>query len=260
MLTPLNIPVSSQTQDRPAPAPSAPLQPPTRWATLTAAPHRITFLPGALLALLSILWWLVELLAEQRADSLSPAALPAPYLHAWLMLYALFPPFIFGFLFTAAPNWLNGPKIGRPAYIATGLLLGLGALTTLFAPLPGMLLHALGWFWGLAALVRSVTAAAPQDKRHPALTLAALVLGGLGNLLLPLWLLTGIDGLPSWAEALGLWGCLTPIFLTVCHRMVPWFTSRVVPNYVVVRPYPVLYALTAASLTHDVLQATGLPD
>jgi len=229
------------------------------WSTLTAAPHRITFLPGAFMAVLSVLWWMLDLESRRAGGSgLAPEGLPGPVLHTWLMLYGLFPFFIFGFLFTAMPNWLNGAKITLPAYTATGVLMAAGAALAFFLPTPGLVLHLAGWGTGLAALLKTLAGAQPQDKRHSWVAWGALALGWLGNALFLAWLLGGFPGLLAWSEALGVWACLVPIFLAVCHRMVPWFTSRIVANYVLIRPYGLLYAMLAAGLAHGTLQAAGL--
>lgn len=231
---------------------------PRLWTTLVAAPHRVTFLPGAVMAVASVLWWLADMESRRAGGAgLAPAAMPGPVLHAWLMLYGLFPFFIFGFLFTALPNWLNGPKPSRGEYAATALLMAAGAALVFLFPGLGLALHLAGWGVGLASLLRTLTGAAPQDKRHSWIIWTGLALGWLGNALFLAWLALDMPDLPGWAEALGLWAFLVPIFLTVCHRMVPWFTSRVVPNYVLIRPYGALYALLAASLGHGVLAASG---
>lgn len=231
------------------------------WTHLTAAAHRITFLPGAMQTVLTLLWWLLDM-ENRRAGGpgLAPAGLPGPALHAWLMLYGLFPFFIFGFLFTAAPNWLNGPKIARPAYIATALLMAAGAALIFLAPALGLVLHLAGWGVGLVALLRTLTQSPPQDKNHSWIAWGALLLGWLGNALFLAWLLGDFPDLLAWATALGIWGLLAPTFLAVCHRMVPWFTSRIVPNYVLIRPYGPLWAMLAACLAHAVLAAGGRPD
>lgn len=232
---------------------------PRLWSLLTAAPHRITFLPGAVMAVLGMLWWMLDLESRRAGGGgLAPEGLPGPLLHAWIMLYGLFPFFIFGFLFTALPNWLNGPRIERPAYTATGLLMAVGGALVFFLPVPGLVLHLAGWGTGLAALLKTLTGAQPQDKRHGWIAWGALALGWLGNALFLAWLLGDFPDLPAWSDALGIWACLVPIFLTVCHRMVPWFTSRVVANYVLIRPYGPLYAMLAASLAHGALAAGGL--
>jgi len=235
------------------------------WSTLTAAPHRITFLPGALLAPLTLLWWLFDLgLRYTGHPGLADASLPAPLLHGWMMIYGLFPFFIFGFLFTAAPNWLNATKIPRAAYITTALCMGLGVVmlyATAWSPklgLVGGLLHLAGWGTGTVALWYSVARAAPQDKRHAWITLVSLGFGWMGDALFFLWQAQGTAAFVSGSNALGLWACLTPLFLTVCHRMIPWFTSRIVPAYVLIRPFGLLWLMLAACLAHAGLQASGL--
>ncbi|MEW5768983.1 MAG: NnrS family protein [Pseudomonadota bacterium] len=234
---------------------------PRLWSTLTAAPHRATFLPGALISVLAVAWWLADMESRRHGGGgLAPNALPGPLLHGWLMLYGLFPFFIFGFLFTAMPNWLNGSKIARPSYAATALLMATGTLLVFLSPPLGLALHLAGWATGLAALLRTLVTAAPQDKRHAGIACAALGLGWLGDAALLAWLFGDLPDLLPWSTALGVWGFLTPLFLAVCHRMVPWFTSRVVPNYVVIRPYGALWAMLAACLAHAGLTATGHAD
>jgi uncharacterized protein involved in response to NO len=132
-----------------------------------------------------------------------------------------------------------------------------GAGLTFVAPLPALVLHLTGWGVGLAALLRTLVRTKPQDKRHSGIAWGALALGWLGNALFLAWLMGDVAALLAWALALGVWACLVPIFLTVCHRMVPWFTSRIVPNYVLIRPYGALYALLAGCVTHGVLEALG---
>lgn len=211
------------------------------------------------MTLLAVCWWLLDLASRQAGGSgLAPHGFVGPVFHAWVMLYGMFPFFIYGFLFTAMPNWLNAGKISQPAYTATGVLMALGVILTFFLPLPGLVLHLLGWGVGMAALLQTILKAQPQDKRHSQLILAALALGWLGNALFLVWLMNGQAGLLAWAQALGIWAFLTPVFLTVCHRMVPWFTSRIVPNYVLIRPYGPLHVLLAASLAHGLLEALDL--
>jgi uncharacterized protein involved in response to NO len=121
----------------------------------------------------------------------------------------------------------------------------------------GLVLHLAGWSVGLQALLATLHGAQDPDKRHAWAAWMALLLGAAAEILLlagvvldhPAWLQAALD----WA----IWGCLTPLFLTVCHRMIPWFTSRVVSNYVMVRPYAALWVLWAGCLMHAAFSAAG---
>jgi uncharacterized protein involved in response to NO len=225
------------------------------WSTYTASPHRVMFLPGALQGVLAMLWWLVDL-ESRRAGGTGLGTLPGPALHGWLMLYGFFPFFVFGFLYTAVPNWLEGPAIPRLAYVASGLLMALG-LPLVYAGLvpAGVSLHLAGWSVAVWALFRTLLGAPPQDKRHAAIVTAAAAFGGIGDALFLAWAGADFPEALGLTEAVGLWGFLLPTFLTVCHRMIPWFTSRIVPNYVMIRPYGPLWALLVGCLAHGALAA-----
>ena len=231
---------------------------PRIWTVYTAAPHRVLFLPGAVQGVIAMAWWLLDLESRLAGGAgLALAGLPSPLLHGWLMVFGFFPFFVFGFLFTAAPNWVSGPGVARPAYIASMLGLSLGVLLLyLGQSIPGLLLHLLGWSVALQALLVTLRGGNDPDKRHAWATWAALALGAaaealmLAGLLLDHWewLQPGLE--------LGIWGCLVPLFLSVCHRMIPFFTSRVLGNYVMVRPYGLLWAMWAACLLHVALFVT----
>lgn len=235
----------------------------TFWKTLGAAPHRMLFLPGTLQGLFVIAWWLLEMESGLGALALPPTALLPGAAHSWLMLYGLFPFFIFGFAFTALPSWLDGPKIRPGAYSGAAALLSVGALlfyAGIYLPdlaAPAVLLHATGMVVALAGLLNSLMGSAAADKRHAWAIWLAISVGLVGELCFLAWLHTGMPRLLAFTQALAVWGCLTPIFLTVCHRMIPWFTGRIVPNYVSVRPYSLLWIMLAASLGHAVLEASG---
>ncbi len=234
------------------------------WRTLTASPHRPLFLAGAIQAVLTMLWWSLILLTRFDAGAMPNPAFSASAAHGWLMLNGLFPLFVFGFLFTALPNWVEGGRISRGEYLATAILMTSGA--ALFYPamyfpalaVPAHLSFLPGWTVGLLALRRVLRAGPARDKRQPWLAWSALLLGLIGAALFPVWLFTGDDFWLRASTALSLWGFLTPLFLAVCHRMVPWFTSRIVSNYVIVRPYSLLWAMVAASLLHGLLQTLEL--
>jgi len=232
---------------------------PRFWSFYTAAPHRLLFLPGAIQGVLAMLWWLLDL--ESRlagGDGLVTAGLPAPLLHGWLMVFGFFPLFVFGFLFTAAPNWLSGPGIARSAYLSTALGLSVGTVLLYFGQSEaGLALHLLGWSAALQGLLLTLRGGKDPDKRHAWGTWAALFLGAAAEAVMLAGLVFDHGEWLQPALELGIWGCLVPLFLTVCHRMIPFFTSRVVSNYVMIRPYALLWAMWAGCLLHAALTAAG---
>lgn len=96
----------------------------------------------------------------------------------------------------------------------------------------------------------------------------AVLLGmsaALLGLLLAVYMLLAAD-YRAWpyVVALGTWPFLATVYFTVCHRMVPFFTSRVVSNYTVYRPGWMLWTFIAAACGHAALaghpQLLWLPD
>lgn len=228
------------------------------------APHRIMFLGGAVQALAALVWWFVDLGA--RYGGWFPGlqwSVPAPWAHAWLLVFGLFPFFIFGFLLTAVPNWLGVPP-RRPAYTAAALLL-IAGVATFYAGLAtsprlaglGVLLHLAGWATGLYELARILVTSPPLDKRYPRLIVVELALGWSGNALFLAWFVSDVPFFAELSRKLGVWLFLLPIFFTVSHRMVPYFASRVIEGLAPVRPRWALRAMLAGAALHGVLEIAG---
>ena len=96
----------------------------TVWHHLSAAPHRSLFLVGALQGVLTLLWWVFDLIGRYGiVGSMSVWSMAPIWAHAFLMVYGFFPFFIFGFLFTTFPNWMNGEKIKPRQFLATCLFM-----------------------------------------------------------------------------------------------------------------------------------------
>ena len=117
------------------------------WNTFTAAPHRMMMFGGTLQLVFAMLYWTAALAARHNGLDMSlETVLPGKWLHGYLMLYGLFPYFIFGFLMTTYPRWMNGPLVERPRYItaflcmAAGSALAYAGLFTHAAPVMEMLL------------------------------------------------------------------------------------------------------------------------
>ncbi|MBX9348629.1 NnrS family protein [Chromobacterium vaccinii] len=230
-----------------------------------SAPHRAAFLPGMLLAILLLAGWSAELAARLFGLGL-PLALPALLAHGFLMLFGFFPLFMTGFLFTAGPRWLNVPPPGRGAYLLTPALLAAGLLLWLAGAavggvwlLAGHLVYSLG-FLGLAGgFARLLLASPAPDRRHAWAVLSAFGIGVLALGAAGYWLLSGDVRGWLWMRDLALWGFLLPVFLTVCHRMLPFFSSSVLAPYQPWRPWWLLAAMLGGSLGHGLLSIAGWP-
>lgn len=220
------------------------------------------FLAGAVQGLAVIAWWLTELIGRHTSVWLPPAwAIPAAWAHGFLMIYGFFPFFIFGFLMTVYPSWMNGTKVPPRRYVPAFLLLACGVL--LFYPGllagKGLLIAALvlmlaGWGIAFYALLDVLITARHPDKLHPRITSAALGMGWLGLLAYLLWLVTGNALFALFSLKAGVWFLLLPIFFTVCHRMIPFFSSRVLDNYKIVRPTGALGVMLVCAYGHGMLE------
>jgi uncharacterized protein involved in response to NO len=146
------------------PTPSIPIAGgvPMSPSLLATAPHRLFFFVGATNVLLAMLCWTLWLVdARWQVLGLPPPPVHAGWLHAIVMQYLVLPPFIFGFLLTVFPRWMNQPALARRHYLAVGIgllggqaltLAGLhGAASLLTA---GALLTLAAWALGLAFLSR----------------------------------------------------------------------------------------------------------
>jgi uncharacterized protein involved in response to NO len=239
--------------------------PSSRWQIFTAAPHRVMFFFGVLQTVLTIGWWAFDLLGRYLGW-LAPVAwaVPPAWAHAYLMLYCLFPFFIFGFLMTAMPNWLGDARVHRLEYLfAAGMLAAgcalvyVGLLAGRAVIAVGVALHVAGWVVGLAALIRLVVTSKNSNRIFPALFLVELALGGLGSFAFLLWLLGATAVFAEIARRAGVWFFLLPVFFTVSHRMVPFFSSRVLKDYVIFRPKWSLPFMLVASAAHGLLEVGG---
>jgi uncharacterized protein involved in response to NO len=228
---------------------------------LAAAPHRILFFVGAANLLLAMTWWALWLASMRWPLFAMPQSDPyAGWLHAFVMQYQVLPSFMFGFLLTTFPRWMGLPELARWRYLPVGLGLFGGQLATLLGAfgwpagsVVGALMTLAGWVAGLAML-GPLLFREPGTTWHARACFAALVLGLAGLLA---WTAFLLGAPPIWSFAsikIGTFGLLLPMYLTVAHRMFPFFASRVVPGYQPWRPMWLLAALWAACLLHLALE------
>jgi uncharacterized protein involved in response to NO len=216
---------------------------------LGAAPHRLPFLAGVFNLVMLPLWWLTRLtdahwlpLGLPQGDALHAT------LHGPVTVYALFMPFILGFLLTVFPRWMGLDDLPSRRFLPPAIPMMLGSLllaAALWSDQLAMLNAALalmltGWAIG-AVLLASVLLAHCKATRKPhwhglsAMAGWLLALAGLALLLA----FTAGEWAPGRTASilLGTHGLTAAIFVTVCHRMIPFFAGNVVGGYVSWRPY-----------------------
>lgn len=229
-----------------------------------AAPHRPLFTLGLVQLLLVMGLWVAELAGRLQLVPAPPLAIPALHAHAFLMIYGIFPFFIYGFLFTVYPRWMNAPPVGRAHFVATSTLLGTGHLL-LYAGLygagpllviaPGMIVA--GWAWALLTLLR-VYARAQQRGQHERLVNLALACGLAGAAAFLVAVTTGVAWWYDVSREFGLWLFLVPVVFLVAHRMIPFFSQSVLMNYLMVRPAWAPPLMVACVAGHAALDLGGL--
>lgn len=249
----------------PNPAPSRPASPtnlsgtnasgPWRPRHLLRAPHRIGFFLAMLVLLAGSLWW-----TEQQFGRLGWIGLPVPavsptFTHATVMVFGFMPLFFSGFLFTAGPKWLHvaPPDMRRVAAAAWAMGAGwlgwlAGACVGPWLALSGLLAALLGFASMTAIFLGLVRASRAPDKVHARLVGLALYLGTASLALLPVALLRHDARLQHALTNGALWSCVTLVFVTIAHRMIPFFTSSALPFVRAWRPCWVLWLMAGTCL------------
>lgn len=232
---------------------------------LTSAPHRLMFFTGASAIVVSMAWWALTWSAGYLGWLGWPTApVPPGWAHAVFTQYGMLGPFILGFLLTVFPRWLDQPSLTRRHYLPVfgGVFggyvvvhVGLLGLRPLLVAGLGLMLA--GWASALYALRGALTG--KRDK-HALSCYAALALGFVGLSAFLGFVLGAPWQLANLAIKLGTFGFLLPTFITVSHRLLPFFSANVVgASYRSVKPawsLPLLWILLVAhlgaELTHRV--------
>lgn len=219
-----------------APPPAAPADTRWRWRRLLDAPHRLAFFAGVLVLGASALWWALAMLARSAGLAL-PWQVPPATAHALLMGFGFMPLFFTGFLFTAGPKWLAQPPVAAAALRVPLIanLAGWGAFVVgvhMNAALAAFgLAVAAGGFGALALrFARLVHTSRAPDRVHARLVLAGCGLGVLLWLAAALALAAGQHAIVRAAYLAGLWGFIALVFVSVSHRMVPFFSGSPLPR------------------------------
>ena len=235
---------------------------------LTAAPHRTLFFCGTLNLLVASAWWLAHLVARYTGFPLFALDLAvAPvWAHSFLVLFTVLPTFIFGFLFTTFPRWMNGTDVPRPAYIATAALQVTATCTWLAGVHSGTALQLAGAALALAALAVGLVSLlrvlidARQVVSHAIVAATGLSVGVVSLAVFVYGLYVGSDFALHFAVRSALWGFLLPVFFAVCHRMIPFFSQNAIPGYVAWRPLWMLVAVVGLAYARLLLGTAGALD
>lgn len=234
-------------------------------AAFAAAPHRMLFFAGSVAVLLSMGWWATVLL-RQASGAAVPLPAPPGWIHAALTQFGMLPPFIFGFLLTVFPRWLGQQALPRRHYVPVfggilgGYLLAHAGLLTWPALLPaGFVVMLAGWGLGLYHLAGVLRRHGGRDA-HALSCFAALGLGGVSLALFCGFLCGRVPAVAAWQGLrVATFLFLLPLYFTVCHRMVPFFSGAVVgAGYRSYRPGWSLPAVWLLLVTHAVLDLGGL--
>lgn len=237
-------------------------------ALLASAPHRMMFFAGAAALIVSMLWWAGVLASGYFGFAFPATPVPAGWAHAVFTQYGMLPPFIFGFLLTVFPRWMAQPALTRKHYVPVFigvfggyLLVHLGLLDMKPLLLVGLGLMLSGWVAALVALGGVLVAHKGHDM-HAMSCYAALLAGACGLAAFAAYALGAPWQFAYVAIKLGTFGLLLPIFFTVCHRMVPFFSvSAIGTGYQPVRPawsLPVVWTLLLAHLGIEVVHRQDL--
>src|SRR6185437_2605399 len=226
---------------------------------LASAPHRPLFLAGTIAVMLGMAWWAVELTWMRFGLAGWPQpSIPPGWAHAMLIQYGLFPLFMFGFLMTTFPRWLGRPDLPWTRYLPVAggvfggyVLANVGLLDLAWLLKLGIALMLVGYLVGVWTLGGVLRASVAERKGHARSCLAALCLGTLGLAIFLAYLFGAPADCALLAIHIGTFGLLLPIYFSVMHRMLPFFTGNMVKNYAVIRPgwsMPVVWVLLLAHL------------
>jgi len=122
----------------------------------------------------------------------------------------------------------------------------------------GLLITLGGWVLALMALYHCYRKARQHGPHEPLLN-AALVAGLLGLILHVAGILNNAPTLIGAGREVALWLFLVPVVFLVAHRMIPFFASSIIMNYLMVRPAWGPPVMIACVLTHTALELAGMP-
>ncbi len=241
-----------------------------RWRPryLLLAPHRLGFLLAMVVLVVAGVWWaLVQLDRMSAALGLSYVLSPS-LVHGAVMTFGFIPLFFSGFLFTAGPKWL-GVKAHDTVRVAPPMLLQATAWLAWLAAAhfsEGLAIAALALAWsGLAWMTllfwQLIRRSRMADRAHALTIGSACIVGCLSLAGLTLSVAFDAHAAALACVLTGLWGFVLVVYVSVAHRMIPFFTSSAIPAMEAWRPFWVLWlmlAVAAVEVAAAWFEAVGL--
>jgi len=221
------------------------------------------FFAGALQVILVMGLWLVELAGRAGWWPTLSLAVAPTWAHMYLMLFGVFPFFIFGFLLTVYPRWMGGTVVPASRYVAAFAFLAAGMIlfyaglfTSRIVLATALALQLAGWGVTLHALL-TVFLQSPKRGPHERLLNLALAAGMLGIACFLVGVFSGAPMAFLLARELGLWLFMVPVVFLVAHRMIPFFSQSALINYIMVRPDWGPPVMLLCAVGHVLLELTG---
>ncbi len=215
-----------------------------RVGNLLLAPHRLGFFLAVVVLMYAAAWWALVQVDRVSAGLTLPYAMSPSLGHAAVMTFGFIPLFFSGFLFTAGPKWLGVEPLDARQLLVPLLLLASGWLLwvtaqhihTLMA-LTALLPACAGLMWMTALFWRFIRRSDVEDQLHARVIGLAFVIGCLCVTGLMISLALDATDMARAFVLSGLWGFVVPVYVSVAHRMIPFFTSSAMPFINARRPF-----------------------
>ncbi len=221
---------------------------------LLLAPHRLGFFLAMVVLVAAGVWWaLVQFDRMSAALGLSYALSPS-LVHGTVMTFGFIPLFFSGFLFTAGPKWL-GVRPHETGRVAAPMLLQAAAWlvwlaaahVSAVAAIAALVLAASGLTWMTLLFWQLIRRSRVEDRLHALTIGSACVVGCLSLAGLALSLAFNAYSAALACVLTGLWGFVLVAYVSVAHRMIPFFTSGAIPAMKAWRPSWVLWLMLAVA-------------
>ena len=225
-----------------------------RFRYLLLAPHRLGFFLAMVVLVSAGAWWALVQFDRMSGALALPYAMAPSLVHGTVMTFGFIPLFFSGFLFTAGPKWLGVRPLAIGRLLAPMLLQAAGWLLWLLGAHlnANLAIAALAPVWtGLAWMTllfwQLIGRSQAQDRLHALTIGTGCIVGCLSLAGLALSLALGAPAAALACVFTGLWGFVLVVYVSVAHRMIPFFTSSAVPLMRAWHPSWVLWLMLAVA-------------